>query len=354
VPKWLPTGLLALVLLLAGAGGSSAATTSRTALASGDGAWMVVDPLGGDYPELDLSISFGDGAPPARLVLYVPTGFALYPQRPAGSPIGQAMAFAADGSFGIGDAALLTGPIAAAENRPDAAPGCGPADRLGLWQLRLSLLGQPLDVPIAVSQPGPGAPADAALQLELCLPTLPAANGALLPLNQLRISLDELEAPTARGSYQWHAFVTPVAPDKHSPLPEKTYELRALLPLPHLLTLHGRYEPKSHKALLQGRLTGAGQAQGGVRVEFIRLVRRVTPRGVVYRDSYAGSVRTGANGSFTLKTPLRRTAGFVAVVHDSLGRCRGATLAPGGCASTSTTGTQSEPITISVPRPRKA
>ena len=354
MPKWLPTGLLALVLLLAGAGGTSAATTSRTALASGDGAWMVVDPLGGDYPELDLSISFGDGAPPARLVLYVPTGFALYPQRPAGSPIGQAMAFAADGSFGIGDAALLTGPIAAAENRPDAAPGCGPADRLGLWQLRLSLLGQPLDVPIAVSQPGPGAPADAALQLELCLPTLPAANGALLPLNQLRISLDELEAPTARGSYQWHAFVTPVAPDKHSPLPEKTYEVRALLPLPHLLTLHGRYEPKSHKALLRGRLTGAGQAQGGARVEFIRLVRRVTPRGVVYRDSYAGSVRTGANGSFTLKTPLRRTAGFVAVVRDSLGRCRGATLAPGGCASTSTTGTQSEPITISVPRPRKA
>jgi hypothetical protein len=119
------------------------------------------------------------------------------------------------------------------------------------------------------------------------------------------------------------------------------------------LTLHGRYEPKSHKALLHGRLTGAGEARGGVRVEFIRLVRRVTPRGVVYRDSYAGSVRTGANGSFTLKTPLRRTAGFVAVVHDSLGRCRGASLAPGGCSSTSTTGTQSEPITISVPRPRK-
>lgn len=353
MPNWLPTGLVALALLLAGAGGSSAATTSRTALASGDGAWMVVDPLGGDYPELDLSISFGDGAPPARLVLYVPTGFALYPQRPAGSPIGQAMAFAADGSFGIGDAALLTGPIAAAENRPDAAPGCGPADRLGLWQLRLSLLGQPLDVPIAISRPGPGAPADAALQLELCLPTLPAANGALLPLNLLRISLDELEAPTARGSYQWHAFVTPVSPDRHSPFPEKTYELRALLPLPHLLTLHGRYEPKSHKALLRGRLTGAGQAQDGARVEFIRLVRRVTPRGVVYRDSYAGSARTGANGSFTLKTPLRRTAGFVAVVRDSLGRCRGATLAPGGCASTSTTGTQSEPITISVPRPHK-
>ena len=354
MPRWLATGLLALVaLLLVGLGGASAATTSRTALASGEGAWLVVDPLGGEYPELDLSLSFGDGAPPARLVLYAPSGFALYPERPAGSPIGQAEAFAADGSFGIGDAALLAGPIAAAENRPDAAPGCGGADRLALWELRLSLLGQPLDMPIAVSRPGPGAPPDAALQLELCLPTLPAANGALLPINLLRISLDELEAPAARGSYLWHAFVTPVAPDKHSPLPEKTYELRALLPLPHLLTLHGRYESRSRKALLHGRLTGAGQAQAGVRVEFIRLVRRVTPRGVVYRDSYAGSVRTGANGSFTLKTALRRTAGFVAVVHDSLGRCRGASLAPGGCSSTSTTGTQSEPITISVPRPRK-
>jgi hypothetical protein len=345
VPRRLATGLLALLaLLLVCVGGASAATTSRTALASGEGAWMVVDPLGGDFPELDLSLSFGDGAPPARLVLFVPAGFALYPQRPAGSPIGQAMAFAADGSFGIGDAALLAGPIAAAENRPDAAPGCGGADRLALWQLRLSLLGQPLDMPIAVSRPGPGAPPDAALELDLCLPTLPAANGALLPINLLRMSLDELEAPAVRGSYLWHAFVTPVAPDRHSPLPEKTYELRALLPLPHLLTLHGRYELKSHKALLHGRLTAAGEPRGGVRVELIRLVRRVTPRGVVYRDSYAGSVRTGANGSFTLKTPLRRTAGFVAVVHDSLGRCRGASLAPAGCSSTSTTGTQSEPI----------
>ena len=354
MPKWLATGLLALLaLLLVGPGGANAASSTRSTLASGEDAWFVVDPSGDEYPELELSLSFGYGPSPARLVLYVPQGFALYPQRPAGSPVGQAEAFAADGSFGIGDAAFLAGPIAAAENRPDAAPGCGGADRLALWELRLSLLGQPLDVPIAILPPGPGAPADAALKLELCLPTLPAANGALLPIQQLRVSLDDLEAPSARGSYVWHAFVTPVAPDRRTALQEKTYELRALLPLPHVLTLHGVYRAKSRTALLRGRLTGDGQARAGVRVVFIRLVRRVTPRGVVYHDSYAGAVRTGANGSFTFKTPLRKTAGFVAVVHDSLGCCRGASLAPGGCSTTSTTGTQSEPITVSVPRPRK-
>lgn len=351
--RW-ATGLLALLaLLLVGAGGSSAASSSRTTLASGEDAWFTVDPVGGEYPELDLALSFGDGTPPARLVLYVPTGFQLYPNRPAGSLVGQAEAFAADGSYGIGGAALLAGTITAAENSAAAAPGCGQSDRVALWTLQLSLLGQPLDVPIAISPAGPDAPAGAASKLELCLPALPAANGALLPVNELRVSLDDLEAPTARGAYVWHAFVTPVAPDRRTPLQERTYELRALLPLPHLLTLRGRYRPKSHDAVLHGRLTGTGQARPGVRVSFIRLVRRVTPRGVVYRDSDVGSVRTDAQGSFTFKTPLRRTAGFVAVVHDTLGRCSGLSVAPAGCASTSTTGTASEPITVSVPRARK-
>jgi|GEM_PF-4878078 len=353
MPKWLSTGLLALALLLVGAGGASATTSSRTTPASGEGAWLVVDPLGGEYPELDLSLSFGDGAPPGQLVLYAPKGFDLYPNRPAGSPVGQAEAYASDGSFGIGDAAYLAGPIAAAENSPDAAPGCGGGNRIALWELRLSLVGQPLEVPIAISPPGPDAPPDAALELELCLPTLPAANGAVLPIDQLRLSLDELEAPTARGSYTWHAFVTPLAPDRQSLLQQKTYELRALLPLPHLLSLHGAYRARSHTALLRGRLTGAGQARASVRVVFIRLVRRVTPDGVVYHDSYAGAARTDATGSFTFKTPLRKTAGFVAVVHDALGRCHGVSLAPAGCSTTSTTGTQSEPITVSVPRPRR-
>jgi hypothetical protein len=354
VLRW-ATGLLALLaLLLVGAGGSRAASTSRTALASGEDAYFTVDPLGGEYPELDLSLSFGDGAPPARLVLYVPTGFQLYPNRPAGSPVGQAEAFAADGSYGIGGAALLAGAITAAENSATAAPGCGQGDRVALWDLQLSLVGQPLDVPIAISPAGPDAPPGAALKLKLCLPALPGANGALLPVNELRVSLDELETPTTRGSYVWHAFFTPVAPDRHTPLQERTYELRALLPLPHLLTLRGRYRAKSHDAVLQGRLTGTGQARPGVRVSFVRLVRRVTPRGVVYRDSDVGSVRTDAHGSFTFKTPLRKTAGFVAVVHDALARCSGASLAPAGCASTSITGTASEPITVSVPRPRKS
>ena len=342
-------GLLALsaLLLVAPAHG-----TTRQPFAN-EGAWLAVDPLGGEYPELDLSLSVGDGAPPARLVLYVPTGFALYPDRPVGSPVGQAEAFAADGSFGVGDAALLAGPIAAVENDADAAPGCGQGQRLALWQLQLSLLGQPLDVPIAISAAGPDAPQGAALRLDFCLPQLPAANGALLPINQLRISLDELEAPSARGSYVWHAFVTPLAPDRRTPLQDKTYELRALVPVPHLVTLRGRYDRKKHTALLHGRVTAAGEAEAGVRVWFVRLMRRVTPRGVIFEDSEVGSARTNASGAFTFKSPLRKTAGFVAVVHDSLGRCRGASAAPGGCGSTSTTGTESEPVTVSVPRPRK-
>ena len=311
-----------------------------------DAPLLAVDTSDGEYPALDVTLDLADEAPPAHVTLYVPQGFDLYPSRPEGSPIAGAAVFAAD-SFG--SASLLTGHVVAAPNAPGLAAGCGPPARLALWRLELSLVGQRLDLPIAVSAATPAAPTGGGTRLDLCLPQLPGADGALLPIRKLELSFDELTPPGTPGRYLWSAVVTPLAPDHRTPLADKAYEVRALVPVPHRLTLRGRYRAASHTALLTGRLYEGNAPRAGVRVDFVGLVRKVTPTGIRIEDSFAGSTRTSKTGTFELKKRIRTTTGFVAIVHGSLGPCAGAATTPRGCLSTTTAGTASDPVTVSVP-----
>ena len=320
-------------------------------LGLGGGAQGAVDPptlavavQDGEYPGLGLVLDTAERGAPARIVLYAPQGFDLYPDRPEGSPLGAAVVFAAD-SFG--SISVLTGQIVAVANAPGAAPGCGPAPRLALWELDLSLVGQRLEVPISVSAAGSDT------RLDVCVPSLPSAGGALLPIQKLALTFDELEPPHAAGRYVWRAVVTPLAPDRRTALDDQAYELRALVAVPHRLSLRGRYVAGSRTAVLTGRLSDGDTPGGGVRVEFTSLVRRITPKGVRFEDSYAGSTRTSASGVYTFRKRIRRTTGFVAFVDGGVGGCTGSAAAPAGCLSTTTTGVESEPVTVSVPAARR-
>jgi hypothetical protein len=333
--------LLAALTLLGSGGAATGAVDSPT---------LTVGVEDGEYPELDVTLDLEGRGPPARLVLYVPKGFDLYPDRPEGSPLGAVLAVAVD-SFG--SASVLTGQIVAMRNAPDAAPGCGPGPRLALWELDLSLVGQRLEVPIAVSQAGAGSPPGAGVRLDVCPPTLPAADGAVLPIQKMTLRFDELGPPSATGRYVWRAVVTPLAPDHRTAVDDRTYELRALVPVPHRLTLRGRYVARSRTAVLTGRLADGGIPRGGVRIQFISLVRRITPSGVRVDDAYAGSVRTSASGAYTFRKRIRRTTGFVAFVDDRIGACTEPSSAPAGCVSMTTAGVQSDPVTVGVPAPRR-
>jgi hypothetical protein len=126
--------------------------------------------------------------------------------------------------------------------------------------------------------------------------------------------------------------------------------LRAIVPRPHVLSLRGRYDGNTHFAVLQGRLTAAGKPRVGVRIYFMALDRAIGGGEIVFNDRPVGSVRTTAQGTFTFRKKIRKTTGFLAFVDSATSLCPGAVDPPGGCVSSTTAGTRSDPITVGVPR----
>jgi len=323
----------------------------ETAQSGGPTFWVL--PSGGhfaqDEPELDLEFDFGTNVP-GRISIFVPTGFELYPARPVGSDVGLATVHAADYSHGGATRTVLQGSVTAAAldaAAEEAAQACSPGRHLAHWSIGLSLLGQPIDVPIYLAEPGAGDPAGAGLRLDVCPPAI-ASSGILLPVSELTLLLPELEPPAARGSYVWRAIVAPLGPDQRTILAANAYELRAAVLVPHRLTLTGRY--LGHAAVLQGALRASGQPRSGVPIVLIKLVRTVTPGGVRVQDAVVASMRTKADGTYAFRVPLRKSAGFVAVAQATDRGCTGVALAPRGCLNTTTAGTESDPITISAGR----
>ena len=339
----------ALFLLFAATNAGTAFT--KSASWTDDGAALIVD-APADQGEVDVTLVFGVAGPPARTTLTVPAGFELFPTRPPGSFIGEIDIFASSGSYGASALTRLSGEVASAPldvASEAAAQTCSPGTHLAIWTAELSLLGQPIDLPIYVSSAAPAG----GLILDICTPTLIAAAGGpppLLPMANLTLTLLELDPPKAHGSYLWRASVTPLAPDQHSPLPAKAYELRALVPVPHRLTLHARYQAPTRSALLTGRLTADGKPRAGVKIYFDILQRTVTPTGVRYHDTIAGPTKTNTAGRYTFRSRLTRSAGIQAIVPDTTSRCDGPSTAPAGCVSSTTSAGRSTTITLAVPR----
>ena len=321
----------------------------ETAQSAGATFWVL--PSGGhfaqDEAELDLAFEFGANVP-GRIRVFVPTGFELYPARPVGSDVGVASVHAAEYAHGGVTRTSLAGSVTATALDEEAAQACSPGRHVARWSIGLSLLGQPIDVPIYLAEPGAGDPAGTGLRLDLCPPAI-ASSGILLPISELTLMLPELEPPAARGSYVWRAIVAPLAPDQRTTLSENAYELRATILVPHRLTLAGRY--LRHAALLHGVLRASGQPRPGVPITLIKLVRTVTPGGVRVQDAVVGTVRTKADGTYAFRVPLRKSAGFVAIASATVRACVGAAVAPRGCLNTTTAGAESDPVTISPGRP---
>jgi hypothetical protein len=261
----------------------------------------------GLHAEIDVTLDVADEPDsPGRITIEVPRGFQIYPNRPDGSTVGSAFLVAEDSSYGTPSQSSLPGNIVASSAVPD--PSCVKGRIAGRWTLQLSLLGQPLDVPIYLLPGGAGF----ATKLVLCVPLLPRAGSSsarALPIGVLERALQQLERPHDQGSYLWRATITPLAPDRRTLQPERTYELQALVGAQHL-TLAGHFDSNSRRVLLHGRLMGAGHPPAGVRIELVNLVRKVTADGVVNLDHTVGWTTTSRSGTYSVGVQAKTTSGF--------------------------------------------
>jgi len=115
------------------------------------------------------------------------------------------------------------------------------------------------------------------------------------------------------------------------------------------LTLGGRYDTRSRQVVFAGRLTAAGHALAGVRVEIVNLVRKVSADGVVNLDRTAGWATTSRTGTYSFKVQAKKTSGFVAISEPSSTTCQTRAVAPAGCRSATLSRAESDPVTISIP-----
>jgi len=339
-----------LLLLALPAGG-------QTGTDPGPGA-LTVGVFGGNFASggrtLDLTVDLvGETSRPGRISLYAPSHFQLRPIRDPGSPVGKAFLFARNPATAATGFTVYSGPIsaepvdAAAEG---AAQACSPGSHTAIWLLHLRHKTQTLDVPIYLAPTVSGDPLGASLKLELCPPIASGAKpDPSAAFASLVLSLADLEPPATPGSYQWRAIVTPLQAGHATLNAAAAYELRARFPVPHVLTLRGRYLPSAHQARLTGTLRASGHPQRSAIVELVQLNRTITAHGPLFHDTTAAFAETRRDGSYAITVPLPATRGFVAGSPPTLSACTGPSAAPAGCRSTTTAGIESDPITVSVP-----
>ncbi len=349
MPRHALAAAIAMLTLAAGVADLSAAPTERARVSdTWDG---VLQAEYDNYPNTALSIrlevAYGRGVV-GHITVFVPRGTEIYPIRPPGAAVGDASLVASDTSFGGNTESTLEGQIVSGP-LPATPQTCTTQPPTAVWLLQLSLLGQPYTIPIYLSPATTGDPPDAGYKLELCAPLLPQTGNATplpLPITSLLLQIPDIVPPTSTGLYVWRALITPFAPDRHTLLPAATYELRATTPVPYQLTLHGRYNRRTHLVNLNGRLTAGRAPRAHVPIEVTALVRRVTNTGVQFLDYRAGRTRTTTSGSYALRTRLRRTTGFFATADPTTTSCPPPSPAPAGCLSSTYPGAQSDPITI--------
>jgi hypothetical protein len=245
----------------------------------------------------------------AKVVVYIPTGYGGVLGRAVGTKVGDVLAW--DPSFlpSFGD-------ITVADPAAFATNTCVPGTHQAVWLLKLDDAKDLPPTPILIDQTT-GDTALGAYKAQFCMP--PSSSGTI-KVHELDLFLGKLTNPTTPGAYAWRAFVTPFAGS--APNDAGTFELRGTIPMPMVLTLHGRYDHRHKRAILTGRLTATGHDVSG---DYLDL----------YANSrYVGSTRVNSRGFYSIKRRIKKTTRFrlwTATWDD----CAPGSTAPAGCISDS-------------------
>jgi hypothetical protein len=233
---------------------------------------------------------------PARITVYVPSGYTLNTSQTAGTTIGttSGMVFARDQNIPL----PLTGDVVVAPPTTNA-PGCATGTHLAVWSLMLSVAGQIINLPVHVDATTGAETALGAFKLVICLqpsdvpPGTPgrAPNGAQLLNATFTVNNVFTVAPTPST---WIAITTPYAPATGLPNAAGTVETRALAGPAGSVAISSRITSRARRRLtISGRVTQAGAGVAGAQVS------------VLLNGRARFRTRTNASGQWTIR--LRKT-----------------------------------------------
>ena len=246
---------------------------------------------------------------PARISIYVPTGYSINSSAAPGTKIGTT-----SGNVIARDTANislpLTGDVIVAPPTTNA-PGCDPVPHLAVWNLALSVAGQNINLPVHVDQTAGAETALGAYKLVVCLgasdtpPSAPnhSPNGAQL-LDATFTTNNTFTVP--EDVSVWKAITTPYAVGTGLPNAAGTVETRAIVS-PGTVTIGKKVTSAKKRILrLSGKVSQAGAAVAGAQVSIL-----LNGKTSVFK------ARTNASGSYAIslrKKGKRSTTTFQARV----------------------------------------
>lgn len=245
---------------------------------------------------------------PARISIYVPTGYSLNTSQGPGTVIGttSGSVFARDANIPL----PLSGDVVVAPPNTNAAP-CFTGTHTAVWLLRLQVAGQQIQLPIAVDQTSGTAGALGAYQLVTCLAPsdVPQGTPGRSPngaqLLEAVFTVNNIFTVPA-GTSVWKTLTTPYTPGTGVPNAAGTVETRSIVGTGAISIGKKITSLKKRMLRLSGKVSQAGAAVAGSQVTLLL-------NGKVSKFK----ARTNAVGNYTInlrKTGKKSTTTFQARV----------------------------------------
>ena len=208
---------------------------------------------------------------PARISIFVPTGYSLNTSQAPGTVIGttSGSVFARDANIPL----PLSGDVVVAPPNTNAAP-CFTGTHTAVWLLRLQVAGQQIQLPLAVDPTTGTNAAFGAFQLVTCLAPsdVPQGTPGRSPngaqLLEATFTVNNIFTVPADQS-TWKALTTPYTPGTGVPNAAGSVETRSLVG-PGTVTIAAKVTNKKKRILrISGKLTQGGAAVAGAQVRML-------------------------------------------------------------------------------------
>ena len=298
---------------------------------------------------------------PARVTIYMPAGFTVNTSAAPGTVLGDS--YLALWSSLLVAPEYVFGTVAARDpaSGGPAAQACAPGVHAALWMALFDIddLSISMVIPFYVD-PTQGSEASlGAFKLVACLasPYVSVAQGGApynLRMTELLLGLTEPGGPVIRkpssGKFTWRLFTTPYVDGTATSNEGATFEARARMVLPHVLTERVRYLPKTKTVLITGSARLLGKPERGVIVSAAGGARTAA-----FLD-YFGQTKSRADGTYSLRKRVpqlrraRRLRVYVFGAETRSSACVDPSVAPRGCVHQSLAAPQSNSADVVVPR----